>query len=122
MSAKSAGDAAGVRNGDEKIIEALKLLEQAAAEKKDQLKEIINEKFSHLKKELSDVDSAVHRAHEEAKERLAEAAHRARELGEEKAREVAQHVDQSAHQHPWLYVAGGALGGLLLGYILGRKD
>ena len=122
MSAKSNEDATANREVDEKIIEALKLLEKAAAEKKGELREIIDEKFSHLKKEFSEADSAVHRAAEEAKEHAAEAASRARELGEEKVREVAHRVDKSVEQHPWLYVAGGALGGLLLGYILGRKD
>lgn len=89
-----------VLGGNEKITEALKLLDEAAKEKKDELRELIAEKYENLK----------------------EATGRARELSIEKTKELASTVDESVHENPWYYIGGVAIGALLLGYILGRKD
>ena len=46
----------------------------------------------------------------------------AAEVGQEKAKEAAKAVDESVHEKPWHYIAGVAVGALLLGYLLGRRD
>ena len=57
-----------------------------------------------------------------AKQKVVMATEKAREVGEEKVKEVAKVVDISVHENPWPYIGGVALGALLLGYILGRKN
>jgi ElaB/YqjD/DUF883 family membrane-anchored ribosome-binding protein len=51
---------------------------------------------------------------EAAKEKLARGA----EIVKEKIRAV----DEKVHANPWAVIAGAFVGGLLLGYILGRKN
>ena len=95
---------------NEKISEALHLLDEAAREKKDEFKSALSDKYAHLKDAISAagkhaVETAVH----------------VKDVGAEKAREVARDVDKNVHQNPWPYIAGTAAVGLLLGYILGRN-
>ncbi len=104
-------------HGNEKIAEALKLLEEAAREKKDELKGMVASKYGHLKSVLVDSEHAVADSLVAAQKRAAEALRHAKEIGEEKAKAVDEHV----HENPWAYIGGAALTGLLLGYILGRK-
>ena len=42
-----------------------------------------------------------------------------KDAGVEKAREIARDADKKVHQNPWSYIAGSAVVGVLLGYILG---
>ena len=46
-------------HSNEKIQEALKLLEEAACEKRDALKTLISERYTHLKDAMSDSESNV---------------------------------------------------------------
>lgn len=86
-------------SGNEKITEALKLLDEAAKEKKDELRDLISEKYENLK----------------------DATGYARDFGIAKTKELASTVDESVRENPWYYIGGVAIGALLLGYILGRK-
>jgi ElaB/YqjD/DUF883 family membrane-anchored ribosome-binding protein len=105
----------------EKIAEALKLLEEAATQKKDELKSVMADKYTHLKNVIVETEHTLARSLSDAKKHAIEAAVRAKEVGVEKAREIASDVDKSVHQNPWPYIAGTAVVGLLLGYILGRN-
>jgi ElaB/YqjD/DUF883 family membrane-anchored ribosome-binding protein len=96
--------------GSEKISEALKLLEEAAVQKKDELKHAMHDKYAHLK------DVIV-----EAEGNLVKAAVHAKDVSVEKAKEIASDVDKSVHRNPWPYIGGTAAVALLLGYILGRN-
>ncbi|OGV67942.1 MAG: hypothetical protein A2283_12270 [Lentisphaerae bacterium RIFOXYA12_FULL_48_11] len=105
----------------EKISEALKLLEEAAVQKKDELKSVMSDKYSHLKNVIVETETNLAQTLSSAKKHAVEAALRAKEAGVEKAKEIALDVDESAHRNPWPYIAGTAVVGLLLGYILGRN-
>jgi ElaB/YqjD/DUF883 family membrane-anchored ribosome-binding protein len=104
----------------EKINEALRILDEAAKENKDQLTQVTSGKYDSLKSAIVDEKGI--------KERLALAAQKAadlaahvKEVSAEKAKEIAGAVDKSVRENPWPYIGGVAVGALLLGFILGRK-
>ena len=108
-------------HSNEKIQEALKLLEEAACEKRDALKTLISERYTHLKDAMSDSELNVKESFNRMSHRTAEQAQRFREVGEDRVREVASQVDENVHNNPWPYIGGAAVASLMLGYILGRK-
>ena len=107
--------------GSEKITEALKLLEEAARDKKDELRNLMTNKYAHLKNVVADTEHDIMESMAIAKKRAAEVLAKARDIGGEKAKEIAEDVDESVHKNPWPYIGGVALAALLIGYILGRN-
>lgn len=105
----------------EKISEALKLLEEAAKDKKNELQNMVKGKYDHLKDVLVDKEEDIAKAIAAAKKHAVEAAVQASEVGTKRAKEIAAEVDAQVHENPWPYIGGVALGALLIGYILGRK-
>jgi ElaB/YqjD/DUF883 family membrane-anchored ribosome-binding protein len=93
----------------EKLNEALAHLNEAAKERREELNKLISEKYTHLKSALGGAAGA---SADWVKEQ-------GREVGDA-AKLAASTVDHSAHRHPWYYIGGAALGGLLLGFLLGR--
>ncbi len=108
-------------SSSEKISEALKLLEEAAKEKKDDLKHALSDKYSHLKDLIGETEGNLAKSLSDARKHAIEAATHARDVSVEKAREIATDVNKNVHGNPWPYIAGTAAVGLLLGYILGRN-
>ncbi len=105
----------------EKIADALKLLEEAAREKKDELKSAMSDKYTHLKNAIVETEHTLAKSLSDAGMHAVDAATHAKDVGVEKVREVARDVDKSVHRNPWPYIAGTAAAGLLLGYFLGRN-
>jgi len=103
----------------ENIAAALKLLEEAAEQKKDELKTLMSDKYTNLRSLIIENESSLMKSLTTAKDHALEAATDAKEASVEKAREIARDVDQDVHQNPWPYIAGSAAVGVLLGYILG---
>jgi ElaB/YqjD/DUF883 family membrane-anchored ribosome-binding protein len=95
-----------VRTSNAKINEALELLNEAAKEKKDELKGLMVNKYSHIREAMT---TGV----ENAQEAIAQ--------GKEKVMEIAGDVDKRVHKDPWVYIAGTAAASLLLGYLMGSK-
>lgn len=106
---------------NEKIGEALKLLDEAAKQKRDELRTLMSDKYTHLKNIIVETESSVGKSLSDARRHAAEVATHARDVGVEKAREFATDVDKHVHHNPWQYIAGTAAVGLLLGYMLGRN-
>jgi len=94
------------RTSNAKISEALELLNEAAKEKKDELKGLMTNRFSHIREAMA--SGAEH-----AQEVIAQ--------GKEKVGEIAGDVDKRVHKDPWAYIAGAAAASLLLGYLMGSK-
>jgi ElaB/YqjD/DUF883 family membrane-anchored ribosome-binding protein len=94
------------RTSNAKISEALELLNEAAKEKKDELKSLMSNRYTHIREAMS---SQV----EHAQEVIAQ--------GKEKAKEIAGDVDKRVHKDPWAYIAGATAISLLLGYLMGSK-
>jgi ElaB/YqjD/DUF883 family membrane-anchored ribosome-binding protein len=108
------------KTSSENIAEALKLLEEAAKQKKDELKHVMADKYTHLRSAIIEAESGLAKSLTEVKLHAVEAAARAKEVGVEKAKELAGDVDASVHRNPWPYIGGTAVIGLLLGFVLGR--
>jgi ElaB/YqjD/DUF883 family membrane-anchored ribosome-binding protein len=105
----------------EKIAEALKLLEEAAREKREELKSAMSDKYTHLKNLVVETEHSLAQSLSDVAKRAAAAAAHAKDISVEKAREVARDADESVHKNPWPYIGGTAVVGVLLGYILGRN-
>jgi ElaB/YqjD/DUF883 family membrane-anchored ribosome-binding protein len=108
----------GTHTSNENIAEALKLLEEAAKQKKDELKSVLSDKYTHLRGLIVGVESDVAKRVGDTKNHALEVAAHVQEIGVEKAREV----NKSAHQNPWVFIGGATVISLLFGYILGRNS
>ena len=106
---------------NENIAEALKLLEEAAKQKKDELKNVMADKYTHLKGVIVEAESSLVKSLSDARKHAVDAAAHAKDVSVEKAREIAHDMNKNVHQYPWAYIGGTAVVGLLLGYILGRN-
>ena len=105
----------------ENIAEALKLLEEAAKQKKDELRSVMSDKYTHLKNAIVETEQGLVKSLSDARKHAVEAAVHAKDVSVEKAREIASDVDKSVHRNPWPYIGGTAVAALMLGYILGRN-
>ena len=105
----------------ENIEAALKLLDEAAKQKKDELRKVMSDKYTNLRSLIMENESSLMESLTTAKDHALQAATHVTEASVEKAREIASDVDKSVHQNPWPYIAGSAVVGVLLGYILGRN-
>jgi len=94
-------------HSNDKISEALKLLNEAAREKKAEFQHLLKDKYAQLKDAVVESEHSVEQALAHAKE-----------YGVEKAKVV----DENVHKNPWAYIGGAAAVALLVGYILGRNN
>ena len=100
-----------------KIQDALDLLNDAAQEKKDEVYELIGDRYESLRELFETVldrgqDVAVH-----AQKRIYKNLHEE----EKKIRHAAVQWDKKVRQEPWKYLGGVAVGSLIFGLLLGRK-
>jgi ElaB/YqjD/DUF883 family membrane-anchored ribosome-binding protein len=109
------------RKSSENIAAALKLLEEAAKQKKDELRTIMSDKYTNLRSLILENESSLMESLAAAKDHAIEATTHVKDAGVEKAREIAHDVDEGVHQNPWSYIGGSAVVGVLLGYILGQS-
>ena len=107
--------------GSEKITEALKMLEDVARDKKDEVSKLMTNKYAHLKDVASDAEHDIKESLAIAKKRTTDALSQATDIGEKRAKEIAEDVDEIVHENPWPYIGGVAVVSLLIGYILGRS-
>lgn len=110
-----------VMTGNEKISEALKLLEEAARDKKDELRDLMANKYANLKEVVTQTEHDIRDSLAIARKRAADALAKATDIGGKKAKEIAGEVDEVVHENPWPVIGGVALAALLIGYILGRN-
>ncbi|MCB9771902.1 MAG: DUF883 domain-containing protein [Candidatus Omnitrophica bacterium] len=105
------------RTSNTKISEALELLNEAAIEKKDELKGLMTNKYAHIREAMV---SGLERSKDFIKSNQ-ELAQEALAKGQEKAKEIASDVDKRVHKDPWVYIAGAAVASLVLGYLMGSS-
>lgn len=102
---------------NEKISAALELLNDAAKEKGNEMKELMTDRYAHIKQAL------LHGA-EQGKEVLEKVQVLAQEAiveSKKRVKETATNIDRNVHENPWPYIGGAAVISVLVGYLLGSK-
>lgn len=94
----------------DKIEEALQLLDEAAEETKNDIAEMVRDRYHNLEKSFSELEPAIRSSLNDAKKRTTEAVERGTKA-----------VDESVHNNPWPFIGGTALAGLALGFFLGNS-
>ena len=79
----------------EKISEALKLLEEAAVQKKDELKNVMSDKYTNLRSLIMEKESNLMKTLANAKDQAVEAVVHAKEVSVEKAQDERTWMDKS---------------------------
>src|SRR6185503_17374720 len=93
-----------------KLNEALELLNEAASEKKEELKDMLTGKYTHIK-DLMTADAQ--KAKSAVEDVIAD--------GEERIKKAVTKVDSRVRKDPWPYVAATTAAALLLGYLMGSR-
>lgn len=101
----------------DRIMEALEILDDVAKEKRDEIRDLIQKDFRHIRRAVSDLEEPAR----DLRDRLNEYARELRHSGGEQARDVARRIDREVHSHPWAYMTGLGVSSLVLGFVLGRK-
>jgi ElaB/YqjD/DUF883 family membrane-anchored ribosome-binding protein len=105
------------KTSTDKIAEAFELLNEAAKEKRAEMKELMTDKYSHIKQAI--LEGTTH-----GKQIMEKAQHVAQEtLVEVKdaVKKTAIKVDKNVRANPWPYIGTIAAASLILGYFMGSK-
>ncbi len=105
------------RTSNVKLREALELLNEAAKEKKDELKGLFTDKYSHIKQAMATGTEQGKQVFDKVKQLTQDAIVE----GQEKIKNVVSEADKRVHKDPWPYIAGAAAVSLLIGYLMGSK-
>ncbi|MCC5846858.1 MAG: hypothetical protein JJU29_02105 [Verrucomicrobia bacterium] len=99
---------------------AIKVLEEAARDKKEEVQSILTGNYKNLRSLLNE-HSLKENLHQ-AKDSVVDAATDLKDEGVRKASELGHDVDKNVHQFPWRYIGGSLLVGIVLGLSLRRKS
>ena len=106
----------------DKIKEALALLEEAAKTKKEEVTSLVSNKYDNVKDVFLTKEEQARAAIKGAKQYASEKAEHYYKTGEDAVKEYSKTIDEEVHRNPWQYIGGAAIGALLLGYIMGKKN
>lgn len=109
------------RKSSENIAAALKLLEEAADQKKEELRTIMADNYKNLRGLIMENEIGLVQSMTAAKDHAIEATTRLKDAGIGKAQELAGDVDKGVHQNPWAYIAGSMAAGVVVGHLLSRS-
>ena len=101
----------------DKISDALELLNDAAQEKKEEVFELVGNKYEHLKEFFGNIASEGEAMAGQAKKQMGKGLHE----GEMKLKDSATQWNKKVRKAPWAFLGGMALGSLVLGLTFGRK-
>lgn len=104
-------------NSNRKIDEALQLLNEAAKDKKEELRRLLGEKYTTIKEALTEV--ALN--NKEVVGNVRRFTQDAIEEGQERFGKAVDEIDGEVRKNPWPYIGGAAAAALLLGFILGNS-
>ncbi|MFZ3229612.1 MAG: hypothetical protein WA160_05375 [Pseudobdellovibrio sp.] len=103
------------------ISHALSVLNDAADDSAQEIRNMVNTDYNKLKRVLNEVKPGVKVAFSEIKDVAADSMTQAKDKVVLTSKEAAQKVDDSVHQKPWVYLGGVAAASVLAGYLLGKK-
>ena len=95
---------------DNRINEALELLNAVARDKREDLRDAMENKYSDLS---SVVRTFTDHVRNNANEKFV--------AGKQKVVDVATDVNKSVHKNPWIYIGGASAVALAFGFLLGRS-
>lgn len=102
----------------EKIEEALQLLQEAAEDKKTEIKDLLGSKYSDLRDSVMDVENIIAGKLQELTRKVGKVG----DMAGEKARDMVTNVDDHVHKDPWRVLGWSAVAAFVVGYVLGRKE
>lgn len=101
-----------------KFEEALHLLNEAAREKKEEIQNLLNNRYTDIRDVVQDAAKkgrkSYRRVQEDAEDWLGE--------GGESIREAASELDDHVRENPWAYLGGVAVAALFLGLLIGSSS
>ncbi|MGK5086546.1 hypothetical protein WDW86_03230 [Bdellovibrionota bacterium FG-2] len=103
------------------IQHALRVLNDAAKDSSDEIKQMVSRDYRHLKETFSDLKPELTSVVRELRDASGESISRVKNRIVETTRETSQKVDKSVHESPWRFIGGAAAVAALLGFFLGRK-
>ena len=101
----------------DKIHEALELLNEAAKEKKEEVFDVVNAKYEHLREMFAGATEEGQNLAEDAKENISKTLH----AQEKKIKAMAINLDKQVRKNPWVYIGGAAVGALVVAMLINRK-
>ncbi len=104
------------------INQALEILNNAAMESGDEIRTMIDKDYKKIKETLSDIKPEIRGALNEIRQVSAESLRSAKEKVVDSTKEAAEKIDESAHRHPWYFIAASSALAAVLGFSLGRKS
>lgn len=102
---------------NDKIHEALELLNEAAKGKKEEVFGVITDKYEHLREMFAGVAKNGQSLAEDARKNISKTF----QMEEKKIKQMAVQWDKKIRKNPWAYIGGAALSSLFLGMLLTRK-
>ncbi|MCC5846843.1 MAG: hypothetical protein JJU29_02030 [Verrucomicrobia bacterium] len=105
----------------ESINAAMKVLEEAAKDKRDEMQDIFSDKYGHLKTLFMENEKSLMKTLHKAKDNAVDVVTDFEKESVRRAREMGQDVDKSVHKFPWYYIGSSLFAGLTLGVALHRK-
>jgi ElaB/YqjD/DUF883 family membrane-anchored ribosome-binding protein len=98
--------------GDQRITEALEMLDRAALEKKEELKKIISDRYVNMQELFNEGAVGAREVLSRTRQNVKESVMK----GREKAGEWARLADNRVRQKPWVFIGGIAAVAFLAGY------
>lgn len=104
------------------ITDAIKILEEAARDKREEVQSIFSGNYENLKELILENEKSLKKTLHHAKDSAVEAATDFEKEGVRKACELGHDVDKNVHEFPWRYIGGSMLAGLIVGLAVQRKS
>ena len=106
-----------VKTNNNKITDAIELLNEAAKEKRTEIKELMTDRYSHIREAVLEGATQGQKILEKTQDAVQETIDETRET----AKKTAKKVDKRIHEDPWPYLSGVAFASLILGWFMSSK-
>lgn len=107
-----------INHHEDKLHEALSLLNEAAKEKKEEINELISDKYSHIKDALETTADNGKDVVTKTKKRFL----RSLQAQEKRFARKVKTMDVKVHKNPWPYLGAAAVSSVIIGIFLGKKN